>query len=219
MGKMHLFTSEQKFIFDKVKTSEYLRANFYFTGGTALSYFYLQHRFSEDLDFFSEKKFDQEAVLQEVESWIDDKKFSFVRQIKEVVSIYNLHFANNEKIKIDFGYYPYKRVEVGKSYEGFRIDSLLDIAINKLASINQRSQVKDFVDLYFLLDKHTIWDLLEGVRIKFRMKLEPWILASDMVYMVDQFTFLPKMIKPLAVDELKNFFRQKAKEIGGKVIK
>ena len=27
--------------------------NFYLTGGTALSAFYLQHRLSEDLDFFS----------------------------------------------------------------------------------------------------------------------------------------------------------------------
>lgn len=219
MGKMHLFTSEQKYIFDKVKTSEYLRSNFYFTGGTALSYFYLKHRFSEDLDFFSEKKFDQEAVLQEVESWVDDKKFSFGRQIKEVVSIYDLHFSNNEKVKVDFGYYPHKRVEAGNSYEGFSIDSLLDIAINKLASINQRSKVKDFVDLYFLLDKFTIWDLLEGVRIKFHMKLEPWILASDMAYMVDQFTFLPKMITPLKLEDLKKFFRQKAKDLGGKVVK
>lgn len=216
---MHLFTSEQKYIFDKVKTSEYLRSNFYFTGGTALSYFYLRHRFSEDLDFFSEKKFDQEAVLQEVESWIDDKKFSFGRQIKEVVSIYDLHFANNANVKVDFGYYPHKRVEAGKSYEGFSIDSLLDIAINKLASINQRSKVKDFVDLYFLLDKFTIWDLLEGVRIKFRMKLEPWILASDMVYMVDQFAFLPRMIKPLKLEDLQSFFRQTAKELGGKLVK
>lgn len=216
---MHLFTSEQKYIFDKVKASEYLRSNFYFTGGTALSYFYLQHRFSEDLDFFSENKFDQEAILQEVESWINGKKFSFGRQVKEVVSIYDLHFANNEKVKVDFGYYPHKRVEAGKFYEGFSIDSLLDIAINKLATINQRSQVKDFVDLYFLLQEFTIWDLLEGVKIKFRMKLEPWILAADMVYMVDKFKFLPRMIKKLELKDLQSFFRQTAKELGGKLIK
>jgi predicted nucleotidyltransferase component of viral defense system len=30
-----------------------LAEDFYFSGGTALAYFYLQHRKSEDLDFFS----------------------------------------------------------------------------------------------------------------------------------------------------------------------
>ena len=55
MGKMPLFTQEQKLIFDQIKNNQYLTDNFYFTGGTALSYFYLNHRYSEDMDFFSEK--------------------------------------------------------------------------------------------------------------------------------------------------------------------
>lgn len=35
---------------------------FYLTGGTALSEYYLQHRLSEDLDFFSEQEFDIQAI-------------------------------------------------------------------------------------------------------------------------------------------------------------
>jgi len=194
MGEMHLFTPEQKLILDQIKKSEFLRSNFYFTGGTALSYFYLQHRYSEDMDFFSEKEFDQEKVLSTVRQWANKNNFTFGRQLKEVVQIFDLQFTNGKRLKIDFGYYPYRRVEKGLVHEGVEIDSLIDIAINKLSSVNQRSQVKDFVDLYFLLKKFTIWDLIEGVRIKFRMELEPWI-------------------------ELKNFFRQKAKELGRKAVK
>lgn len=33
----------------------------------------------------------------------------------------------------------------------------------------------------------------------------------------EDFDYLPKMIKPLSLDELKTFFRQKAKEIGRKI--
>jgi len=129
-----------------------------------------------------------------------------------------LKFKNNENLKLDFGFYPYPRVKKGLNYSGIIVDSLFDIAINKLTTINQRSSIKDFVDLYFLLDKFTIWDLIEGVKVKFRMELEPWILGSDLGYVVKDFQTLPKMIKPLTLVELKNFFRKKAEELGKKAV-
>ena len=95
----------------------------------------------------------------------------------------------------------------------FRIDSLLDIATNKLLTISQRYDVKDFVDLYFLLQKITLCDLIEGVRIKFKMQLDPFILASDFLR-IEDFDYLPKMIIPLDLKELKSFFREKAKDLG-----
>ena len=36
---------------------------FYLTGGTALAEYYLQHRLSEDLDFFAEKEFDPSMIF------------------------------------------------------------------------------------------------------------------------------------------------------------
>ena len=201
MGKI-FFSKEQKTIFDQVTKSTYLKSNFYFTGGTALSYFYLQHRYSED----------------EVKLWAKKFDFTFQHQFKEVVNIFTINFKNKITLKVDFGYYPHRRVGKGISYQGISIDSQLDIAINKLASVNQRSQVKDFVDLYFLLDKFLIWDLIEDVKVKFRMELEPWILASDLEYYIDQFKYLPKMIKPLTLNGLKKFFRNQAIILGRKAV-
>src|SRR3989344_541791 len=217
MGKI-FFTQKQKFIFDQVKNEDFFKSDFYFTGGTALSYFYLQHRYSEDLDFFSEKKFENEAILTEVKLWAKKFDFTFQHQFKEVVNIFSINFKNKTTLKVDFGYYPHRRVGKGISYQGISIDSQLDIAINKLASVNQRSQVKDFVDLYFLLDKFLIWDLIEDVKVKFRMELEPWILASDLEYYIDQFKYLPKMIKPLTLNGLKKFFRNQAIILGRKAV-
>ena len=218
MEKMSIITPTQKLILNQIATSQFIKANFYFTGGTALSEFYLQHRFSDDLDFFSEKTFNFDLVLQEINSLAKRFDFTFVRQQREVVHMYTLKFKNNENLKLDFGFYPYPRVKKGLNYSGIIVDSLFDIAINKLTTINQRSSIKDFVDLYFLLDKFTIWDLIEGVKVKFRMELEPWILGSDLGYVVKDFQTLPKMIKPLTLVELKNFFRKKAEELGKKAV-
>jgi len=218
MEKMSILTPTQKRILDQIKNSEFIKKNFYFTGGMVLSEFYLQHRFSEDLDFFSEKKFDFDKIFEEVNDWSKKLDFTFTRQQREVVHIYILNLKNKDTLKLDFGYYPYPRVKKGIKYQGLTVDSLLDIAINKLASVNQRNSVKDFVDLYYLLDKFTIWDLIEGVKMKFRMEIEPWILGSDLEFVVKDFQTLPKMIKPLTLNELKNFFRQKAQELGKKSV-
>ncbi len=44
----------QNLIWDYTFTPEQMQADFYLTGGTALSAFYLKHRYPEDLDFFTE---------------------------------------------------------------------------------------------------------------------------------------------------------------------
>jgi len=216
MGKIQVLTKKQQIILAQVKKEPFFE-QFYFTGGTALSAFYLQHRYSEDLDFFTQKKFDTQDILYLIDSWSKKYDFTFTSEFHQVVYIFMLTFKNKEVLKVDFGYYAHKRIEENNVIDGLKIDSLTDIAVNKLLTVTQRNSVKDFVDLYFLLNKLTIWDLIQGVRIKFRMELEPYILASDFLK-VEDFDFLPKMILPLTLEELKAFFRQKAKEMGLKSV-
>src|SRR3989344_1844687 len=99
MEKVSILTPEQKLIFDKISKSEYFRSNFYFTGGTALSQFYLKHRFSEDLDFFSEKKFENDQIESELGLWGKKIGFTYNFQFREVVYIYILKFKNNVNLK------------------------------------------------------------------------------------------------------------------------
>lgn len=211
MGK-NLYTHEQQLIFAQVGKEPLLQNNFYFTGGTALSYFYLRHRYSEDLDFFSEKKFEFSDIEYIVKEWAKALNFTYEAQLRTVVAIFSLKFPNNKSLKVDFGYYPYKRVETGARLQGVMVDSLLDIAVNKLSTINQRTQVKDFVDLYYLLEQYTLWDLIEGVRIKFRQEIEPWLLSADLS-VVQDFTELPRMIKPLTLAKLKTFYLELAQKL------
>ncbi len=147
-----------------------------------------------------------------MQEWSKELKFSFQSEANNVVYIFELVFDNGTKLKVDFGYYPYKRVETGKKLDSLDIDSEFDIAINKVLTISQRSNVKDFVDLYFLLKKYSLWDLVEGKKVKFNMKTEPVLLAADFLK-VEDFEQLPQMIKPLTLNQLKSFFREEAKKI------
>lgn len=212
MGQISIITKEQQKILDEINKSQYLVSNFYFTGGTALSKYYLQHRYSDDLDFFSEKKIDQQLIFSIVSSWKNKLGFSFKSRFIEVVYRFEISF-NNNFIKLDFGYYPYPRLKTGKKINNINIDSLFDIAVNKLLTINQRTDIKDFVDLYFLLKKFTLWDLIYGVETKFKQKIELLILSEDFLK-VDDFQNLPKMIKSLTLSQLKKFFRSQAIKLG-----
>lgn len=77
MGQVN-FTPKQQLVFDEIKNSEFVRQNFYFTGGTALSSIYLNHRLSEDLDFFSEKEFDTLPILNLVTGWGKKHNFNYL---------------------------------------------------------------------------------------------------------------------------------------------
>ena len=61
MGKT-ILTPNQQLLLEHASQSKVITDTFYLTGGTALSEFYLQHRLSEDLDFFSEEELDTTAI-------------------------------------------------------------------------------------------------------------------------------------------------------------
>lgn len=212
---MNIITSEQEILLNEFRKDSSLASRFYFTGGTALSLYYLQHRESIDLDYFSEESFDPQVILGRVTSWAKVLNASVDYVTIENAHIFNLIFPNKQIVKVDFAFYPYKRLRESKIIDGIQVDALLDIAVNKLLTIQQRTEVKDFVDLYFLLQEFTVWDLMDGVKIKFKVKLDPFIVGSDFMK-VEQFDFLPKMIKPLDLEGLKSFYKQKARDIGGK---
>ena len=217
MGKVSIFTKEQEIILVEVAKNDFLREQFYFTGGTALSTVYFKHRHSEDLDLFSEKSFDAQELLDIVEEWSKKYTLTITRRQTGNIHVYLLTFPNKEILKVDFVSHPYKRIEKGTVFRDIQVDSLVDIATNKLLTINQRTEIKDFVDLYFLLKHYTVWDLMEGLRVKYNMKTEPFFIASDFTKMED-FKGLPRMIKPLSLSELKSFFREEAKKLGRQAV-
>lgn len=212
MGKISLLTKNQKAFLSLLKENNYFTDRFYFTGGTVLAEYYLRHRYSDDLDFFSETEFDQQVILGIMEKISRQLKFTFTSRFIEVVYRFQCEFPNGGILKVDFAYYPYKRLAPSINKDGLYIDSQFDIAVNKTNTLSQRQEVKDFVDCFYLWQEESFYDLVHGVERKFHEKFEPVLLSSDMLS-VEYFSTLPRMIKKLKLEDLKKFFREQAKEL------
>lgn len=57
-----ILSENQKRLLSLLAEEKTITDNFYLGGGTALAEFYLHHRLSEDLDFFSENEFDPQVI-------------------------------------------------------------------------------------------------------------------------------------------------------------
>ncbi len=218
MGEIHILTKDQKAFVHLVSQNEYLAKRFYFTGGTALSEYYLHHRYSDDLDFFSEQNIETDVLFPLLTDWSKELGCTFTARFIEVVYRCVLTFPSGTPLKVDFSYYPYKQLKPAKIDMGISIDSRFDIAVNKLVTLTQRQDIKDFVDCYFLWQQESFYDLIAGMEKKFRLSYDPITFASDLL-MVEDFTVLPRMITPLNLDELKQFFRTKAQALGSTAVK
>lgn len=216
MGEIN-FTPFQKIVFNKISKEKYFRESFYFGGGTALSVFYLHHRYSIDLDFFSEKDFEKDVVIKFINLIASELKTSVKMTKKEMVMWFELQ-KGEETLKVDFLNFPYPRFDKSLVYQGIEVDSPKDIGANKLLLLNLTEEPKDYVDLYFILkEKCSIWDLIEIVKNKFKLDLDLISLGEDFMN-AGKIKFLPQMIKPLTLDELKSFFKLQAAKLGTKII-
>lgn len=196
-----------------------LAGNFYLSGGTPLAAFYLQHRYSEDLDFFSEQEFDVLAIsvfLKSVRKELGISKVDFQQSFNR-----NLFFCHtkNEVIKIEFTYFPFTRLERGTKKHGVIIDSLLDIAVNKLFTIYQRTAARDYIDLFFIIREHSfsIKNLVSKAKLKFDWHIDPIQLGTQFIKVRDVKDY-PRMIKPLDEKALVNFFLSEAKKLKSDII-
>lgn len=125
----------------------------FFSGGAALSAFYLAHRRSLDLDFFTD---DAESIdelqlrlgrLCQEQGWElrEEQRYPGFRRC--MVS------DGAAQTLLDFVHEPVQQVvPLGEKpmHQGLRYDSLVDLVTNKLCAVLGRGDVKDLVDLYFL---------------------------------------------------------------------
>lgn len=219
--KKDILTTEQKSFLNLVVKEKYLCQRFYFTGGTPLSAFYLEHRISEDIDLFSEK----EIFLPPIKSFIGkvQKKLNLektdYRQFLGWHSFF-LYFSNKNILKLDFNFYPFERIEKGDLYKSIAIDSILDIAVNKIHTIAMRPRARDFIDIYFIIKEkqYKLFDLLMKAKAKFDWHIDPIQLGSRF-YQAKDLTDYPHMIKKINHREWKDFFLAEAKKLKKEIFK
>lgn len=158
----------------------------YLAGGSAL-YFYLRHRLSIDLDFFVPKPFASEAFVFKMRDYFDQVDVEIIE--RETVIL----FLSKEKIKFSLFYFPYQLLSDIFLFEVSQgitcpLASLEDIEAMKAISLAQRGSAKDFVDLYYILQRsqHKFEDIAALVKRKYRLKEKyDYHLKTAMVYFDD----------------------------------
>jgi predicted nucleotidyltransferase component of viral defense system len=204
-----------------INQNKEITKNFYWTGGTVLSEFYLHHRLSEDIDLFCEnEEVNQEVV--EVFLKKSQSRLSF-KSIKrtQFLGLFSYHLIYIKgSLKVDFSYYPFPRIEKGLKYKNIEIDSLHDIAVNKVHTIAIKPRARDFIDIYFIIKekKYSFEKLLMDAKVKFDWHIDPIELGSQLLRARDLKDY-PKMIKKIDHQDFQQFFLKEAGKLKNKILK
>ncbi len=219
MANKTILSKNQQHLLSLISLDKNICEYFYLTGGTALVEYYLHHRYSEDLDFFSETEVMTETVFTFLHSL---KKNANIKTIDSQQSfnrnLFFLHLKDGDVIKTEFTYFPFPRIEQKIKFGQLNIDSLLDIAVNKVFTIYQNPRSRDYIDLYLILvsQKWTIDELVKKAKIKFDWHIDPLQLASRFLQ-ANEAEDLPRMIKKVSTKEWRDFFTKESKKLSTQI--
>ncbi len=172
---------------------------FNLVGGTALA-LQIGHRLSIDLDLFTSEEFDSSQVIQALQPLgnldilVDKPPFLQVRL---------------DDLKIDFLKFPYPLVQEFIKVEGVRLVSIENIAVMKLLAIARRGVKKDFFDLYFLLEKYSMAEIVQLFESKMP-NMDMFHIFKSMTYFEDaDLDADPKMLLKVTWATVKKVITQK----------
>ena len=169
--------------------------DFYLVGGTALT-LQLGHRNSIDIDLFTTNKFEDNSLINFIK-----KKFT----IDLVFNKPNTIICIIEGVKVDFIKHNYPILKPIISEEGINMLSSQDICAMKLNAIqNSGQRLKDFIDIYFLLEHFSIKQMLGFYSEKYTM-MNPVIALRAITYFddIDPNIDPPKLLIPLTLEKIK----------------
>jgi predicted nucleotidyltransferase component of viral defense system len=153
-------------------------ANFYLAGGTGLA-LQIGHRDSIDFDFFTKDEFNTVSLFESIRTIFEGLTVVKTQEEKNTLSV-----SVDNSIKISFMRYPYELLKPLVPTEYFPIASVEDIGCMKLSAITSRSMMKDYVDIYFVLQKISLRDLLALTSVKFP-SIDSNLILKSLVYFDD----------------------------------
>jgi len=173
-------------------------------GGTALA-LQIGHRISYDLDFFTAKEFNAQVFLKK----ISQTKLYHHERVSQGTILGKLG-----DIKFSMFYYPYPLLEKTTEFKNINIAAVADIAAMKIAAVSERGTKRDFIDLYFILQKITLNEALSLYDRKYQKLSSNLIhVKKSLVYFEDaEKDPMPMMLVSVSWPEVKNFFKGEARK-------
>lgn len=156
---------------------------FYLVGGTALA-LQLGHRVSVDLDLFTPNPFDLADILA-----VLNPSFSVTVESESA----GLVILTVDGVKVDLVKMSYSILFPPLVVEGVRMLDLRDIAPMKLKAVTQRGSKKDFYDIYYLLARFSLEEMLRLFMEKFQ-QYEVFHVIKSLAYFEDAETNLEPVV-------------------------
>lgn len=177
------------------KITDTVKGNFYLAGGTALA-IQLGHRLSIDLDWFSAKDFSRDALRENLSQL---GRFEITEE--EVGTLHGLL----DGVRISFLRYAYPLLFPLVEFEGVQLADERDIAAMKLDAVSSRGSKKDFIDIYFLLEKYSLSELLMIFEKKYAgIKFNKLHILKSLSYFDNaENEPMPIMLKSVSWEEVK----------------
>ena len=174
-------------------------------GGTALA-LQIGHRMSLDLDFFTASAFDVESVISAIRTTGQNFRVLAEGEGHLVMDIEGVKFS---LLRSD---YPF--LDKPAHHQGVTISGVLDIAAMKIIAISQRGTKRDFVDMYFILQKIPFYKVAEHMVRRFgKGRVNPILIGKALSYFADADSNPePEYIKKVKWEKIKTFFKQHAKQ-------
>ena len=146
-------------------------------GGTAIA-LQIGHRHSIDFDLFTYEPFSNFSIKKRI------SKYRKIQDIfKDEAGQYTFII---DGVQFTFFQYPYK-LNFSKKFEDIiRMPDLLTLAAMKAFALGRRAKWKDYVDLYFIIEKyHGIDEIMRRAKQIFGNECNEKLLRSQMAYFAD----------------------------------
>lgn len=190
------------------------RLGFYLTGGTALSRFHLNHRYSDDLDFFTHEINTFGDMVRVVRSDLDERFDSVVSEIDARDFKRILVAEDGLTLKIDFVGDRAPRVGIPEDHDGRYIDTVRNILSNKVGAVLSRDEARDVVDLVQIcLSFRFSWsEILQEASKKQRFEREQLVYRLS-TFPVRMVSTVPYRGSPPDPDKMQSLIRAMGNDI------
>lgn len=192
------------------------QTQFYLTGGTALAEYYLGHRISLDLDFFTSVEDLILPVSYQLEKLSSPTlQVTVIRRFATYVEF--LVSDHQENLKVDLALdSPFRFEQPILTREGIWVNDYQDLRVDKLLAYYGRAEPRDAVDLFIILQNEPIEPLLTQSSQKdpgFDLYWFAIALNKSANFPDESERWPVKMLVPFDPREIKRSFQARALEI------
>ena len=170
-------------------------------GGTSLA-LQFGHRESFDIDLFGSIPSEHNEIKSAL---------NVLGEVESITISKNIHVFSVSGIKVDIVNNPFIWLTPPIKTDGVVLADVCDIAAMKLAAVTGRGSKKDFIDIFFILKRYSLKEILSFYSRKYNEASEFLVLKSLAWFADAESEPMPKMKEEINWDDVKSVIRKELK--------